>query len=484
MKQRTKHLILIIALLLTAALLAAGFALYTSSFNTPNPPPLSSNEELSLYNSIEKAHPASILQNLPYPVIPAELPVQAHSAIVIDASNGCVLYEKNADALIPPASMTKLVVMYVVFEELQSGRISLDDIVPLQKEAWAINAPPNSSLMFLGEGQKVSLDELLTGLAVVSGNDAAVAAAQYISGSMEKFIERMNLCVRSLGLRQTRFVESSGYSELNMTTPREFASFCKIYLEKFPESLEKYHSVESFTYPKAHNLKDGLSYTLALESGNALEGTLPITQYATNKTLGEIDGADGIKTGFIYESGYNLALTVNRDGTRFISVTMGGPGRGSVQGNEIRLNDAKIIMDWAFSTFKTLSVQDTLVYHLPVFYGKENALSIVESPYFSRTHTITIPLIAGFKDGFAKLEREIELPDYIKAPIHAGETVGYCRYMIGDICIETTELISSRSIEKAALLKTALDSAAEFFHKKNTNSINLLQEQYRSPLIK
>lgn len=231
MKQRTKHLILIIALLLTAALLAAGFALYTSSFNTPNPPPLSSNEELSLYNSIEKAHPASILQNLPYPVIPAELPVQAHSAIVIDASNGCVLYEKNADALIPPASMTKLVVMYVVFEELQSGRISLDDIVPLQKEAWAINAPPNSSLMFLGEGQKVSLDELLTGLAVVSGNDAAVAAAQYISGSMEKFIERMNLCVRSLGLRQTRFVESSGYSELNMTTPREFASFCKIYLK-------------------------------------------------------------------------------------------------------------------------------------------------------------------------------------------------------------------------------------------------------------
>ena len=169
---------------------------------------------------------------------------------------------------------------------------------------------------------------------------------------------------------------------------------------------------------------------------------------------------------------------------RSISVTMGGPGRGSVQGNEIRLNDAKIIMDWAFSTFKTLSVQDTLVYHLPVFYGKENALSIVESPYFSRTHTITIPLIAGFKDGFAKLEREIELPDYIEAPIHAGDTVGYCRYMIGDICIETTELISSRSIEKASLLKTALDSAAEFFHKKSTNSINLLQEQYRSPQIK
>ena len=484
MKQRTKHLILIIALFLTTALLLTGFAVYSSSFNTPNPSPLSLNEELSLYNSIEKAHPASILQNLPYPVIPAELPVQAYSAVVIDASNGCVLYEKNADALIPPASMTKLVVMYVVFEEIQSGRISLNDIVPLQKEAWAKNAPPNSSLMFLGEGQTVSLDELLTGLAVVSGNDAAVAVAQYISGSMDKFIDRMNLCVRSLGLTQTRFVESSGYSELNMTTPREFASFCKTYLEKFPDSLERYHSIESFTYPKAHNLKEGLTYTLALESGNALEGTLPITQYATNKTLGKIDGADGIKTGFIYESGYNLALTVKRDGTRFISVTMGGPGRGSVQGNEIRLKDAKTIMDWAFNTFKTVSLQDTVIYQLPVFYGKENALSIVESPYFSRTHTITIPLIAGFREGMVKLEKKIELPDYIEAPIKAGDIVGYCRYMLGSICIETTELISSRSIEKASFIKTAVDSAAEFLYKRETSSINQLQEQYRSPLTK
>ena len=163
---------------------------------------------------------------------------------------------------------------------------------------------------------------------------------------------------------------------------------------------------------------------------------------------------------------------------------MGGPGRGSVQGNEIRLKDAKTIMDWAFNTFKTVSLQDTVIYQLPVFYGKENALSIVESPYFSRTHTITIPLIAGFREGMVKLEKKIELPDYIEAPIKAGDIVGYCRYMLGSICIETTELISSRSIEKASFIKTAVDSAAEFLYKRKTSSINQLQEQYRSPLTK
>lgn len=482
MKQRTKHLILIISLLLLAIALIISFIVYSCSFKTPHPRSLTSSETLALYNKIEEQYPSAILQNLPYPVIPAELPVQAYSAIILDASNGSVLYEKNADALIPPASMTKLVVMYIVFEEIESGRFSLTDIVPLQKEAWAKNAPPDSSLMFLGEGQRVTLDELLTGLAVVSGNDAAVAVAQYISGTMENFITRMNVCVQSLGLKQTHFVESSGYSELNSTTPREFASFCKIYIDKFPQALERYHSQKSFTYPKAHNLKEGLTYSLALESGSAIEGTLPITQFATNKTLGEIEGADGIKTGFIYESGYNLALTVKRDGTRFISVTMGGPGRGSVQGNEIRLQDAKTIMDWAFATFKTLRITDVLRYYLPVFNGKENAVQISESPYYTRKHNLTLPLLADYKAGLITLERVIELPEYIEAPIKAGEVVGYSRYMIGDICIETTELISCHTIDKASFFKAAVDSAAEFLFKRK-NTTNQLQELYRNPQI-
>lgn len=480
MRKRT-YLILLLSLLCTIAAVLLSLGLYANSFSIPQAKTLSHTDKTLIRNLIE-TKPSYILQKLPYPVIPADLPVQAYSAIVIDASNGSILFEKNADALIPPASMTKLVLMYVVFEEIKRGTISLTDIVPLQKESWAINAPPESSLMFLGEGQRVSLDELLTGLAVVSGNDAAVAVAQYVSGSVDKFIERMNLCVKNMGLQHTHFVESSGYSERNITTAREFASFCKVYIETFPESLERYHSLEFFTYPKAHNLKEGLSYTLALQSGKAIEGTLPVTQSATNKILGKIQGADGIKTGFIYESGYNLALTVKREGTRFISVTMGGPGRGSIQGNEIRLSDAQAIMKWAFTTFKTVFIKDTVAFSLPVFEGTTNTLIAMENPYALRDHYLTLPLIPDLANGTVSLTRIITIPSYVKAPVAAGDILGYCSYMLGDICIEKTELMACTSIGKGSPLKTAADSTALLLYK-NKASISQLQEQFHNPQI-
>ena len=183
-----------------------------------------------------------------------DLQLDATSVILMEYETGRVLYEKNADEIIPPASMTKLVVMYVVFQEIATGRISLDDIVPLPPESWAINAPPMSSLMFLGEGQTVTLRELLLGLAVASGNDAAIAVAHYTCGSVESFVERMNSEMEALGLVHTRFVEPSGYSELNLTTPREFAAFAKTYIERYPESLTLFHSQPSISYPQEHNL--------------------------------------------------------------------------------------------------------------------------------------------------------------------------------------------------------------------------------------
>ncbi len=481
MNKTTKKLFILIASASACIILSFLFVFYADSFSRPAPVTLTEQEQSDLKSLITSRNPPSVLHSLPYPVIPADLPVQAYSAFVIDAKNGCILYEKNADTLISPASMTKLVAIYVVLEEAEKGNVSLSDIVPLRKESWAKNAPPDSSLMFLGEGQKVSLDELITGMAVVSGNDAAVAAAQYVSGSVEKFVERMNTVVQSIGLKNTRFVECTGYSERNVTTAREFAAFCRRYLEKFPKTLEKYHSLTSFTYPKAQNLKEGLSYSLALQSGSAIEGTLPVTQNATNKILGKIEGADGLKTGFIYESGYNLALTVQRGSSRFISVTMGGPGKGSIQGNEIRLEDSKTIMDWAFSTFSSVSLSDTLFITLPVFGGKQNALYLVEFPYYSAAHTITVPLIASYRSGTVKLERVFEVREYINAPVQKGDVIGYCKYMLGDICIEQTELISDRSIEKSGILKTALDSAAELLYKKKKGSRDLLPEQYRIP---
>ncbi|MBQ9909169.1 MAG: D-alanyl-D-alanine carboxypeptidase, partial [Treponema sp.] len=217
-----------------AAIILAGLTLsfisYSNGFKkTENSRPLSAEQESelsALLNSLYPEERVSILKELPYSIGKAKLDVWAGSAILIDASNGCVLFEKNADAIIPPASIAKLFVMYIVFKDVSEGKISLDDIVTLPERSWAINMPKDASLMFLGQGQIVTLRELLKGLAVASGNDAALAVADYISGSTKAFVERMNEECAALGLTHTHFVEPSGYDEHNLTTARELAAFC------------------------------------------------------------------------------------------------------------------------------------------------------------------------------------------------------------------------------------------------------------------
>ena len=214
--------------------------------------PLDLNQSYDLQNFLlnHYSEEYEILRPLSYTIPEPKLNVWAESAILIDTANGTVLYSKNADEVIPPASMTKLFSMYVVEEEVSAGNLSYDQIIPLPPESWACNMPPHSSLMFLGEGQRVTLEELLLGLSICSGNDAAYALAYTICGTMEAFVERMNQVAADLGLVHTHFVESSGYSELNTTTAREMAAFCRVYLEKHPDSLSRYHSVQKFPYPK------------------------------------------------------------------------------------------------------------------------------------------------------------------------------------------------------------------------------------------
>ena len=250
-----KKIILICSfvLLLTGAFTGT-FFLYVETVKNPKTIEITPEDIASFRESTQDRYPVPLLSELPYEDDFMELNLSCGAAILIDAETGSILYEKNADRVIPPASMTKLVVMYVVFQEIATGAISLDDIVPLPPESWAVNAPPASSLMFLGEGQTVTLRELLLGLAVASGNDAAVAVAHYVSGSVDSFIERMNLEMKKLGLEKTHFVEPSGYSELNVTTPREFATFARQYILRYPEALRDYHSQLSISYPQEKNL--------------------------------------------------------------------------------------------------------------------------------------------------------------------------------------------------------------------------------------
>ena len=210
---------------------------------------LNQNETTLLTDFIKTNYPQEddILKPLPYKFNFPNLEIGAESAILINMDNGNIIYEKNADQVIPPASMTKLFAMYVVEEQVKKGILSYDQIIPLPEESWACNMPPHSSLMFLGKDQVVTLEELLLGLCICSGNDAAYALAYTVCGNMEDFVALMNEEAKKLGLVNTSFVESSGYSELNSTTAREMATFCRYYLTNHPESLKRFHSVPSFT---------------------------------------------------------------------------------------------------------------------------------------------------------------------------------------------------------------------------------------------
>lgn len=442
----------IIIVIACVALCGGAFFLYVNGLKNPTYLEPSQEELLFFQQVKDSLYPQSIVGSLPYPVTPAEFSVHSGSAILIDAATGSILYEKNADAIIPPASMTKLVVMYVVFQEIATGRISLDDIVPLPPESWAVNAPPQSSLMFLAEGQIVTLRELLLGLAVASGNDAAVAVAHYVSGSVDKFIERMNREMELLGLEKTRFVEPSGYSELNLTTPREFAAFARTYLSRYPESLEAFHSQASISYPQEHNLAEW-------HKGKEQ----PIFQRNTNKLLDSLPGCDGLKTGFIYESGYNLSLTAQRGETRFISVTMMGPGTGSVEGNRYRVADGTNLMEWAFSTFATHFKADVEPLAIPVLGGHKN--SVVLAPL--HTNDLTVPAILKDQSPATaanSITAQISIPSYVQAPLQAGDVVGKITYSLGNIVLEEVPLLAVTSIEQGNIFKQLVDKlAVDFF---------------------
>lgn len=458
-KNRLVLICQIAALIIVGTLSTAFFCLYRADLLLASPAPLSAEAEVAFEAVLDGMAQKDIISPLPYEYDMPDLPVAAESAILIDSSNGCILYEKNADELIPPASMTKLVAMFVVEQEIATGRISYDDTVPLPPDCWAVNQPWDSSLMFLAEGQRVTLHELLQGLSVMSGNDAAYALADYTTGSMDEFLKRMNREVASLGLENTFFVEPSGYSELNMTTARDFVQFSRVYIERYPESLEKYHSLKSFTYPKPENLPADLTAAeIARGSGNWYIPYESRTKKNTNPLLETLEGADGLKTGYIDESGYNLALTAKRNGTRFVSVTMGGPGNNSKEGNAFRVQDGTLLMEYAFANFAT--VQPEKVNNVPVIVScglEADELFLVQA----RNPAVTVPLTgtpsAGASGKAVELTMTVDVPAYVRAPVNAGDCLGTVTYSFEGKALETVPLIADRSITEAGAVKSLLD---------------------------
>jgi len=365
------------------------------------------------------------------------------SAVLIDAQTGALLYAKNPDEEISPASLAKLMTLHLLFKEIEEGRASYDEIIPITKESWAQSQPPRSSLMFLAPGQIVTLREIMLGLAIPSGNDAAVAAALRLAPSMDAFAALMTAEARRMGLTVTRFTEASGISEYNMTTAAEFAYFCRLYVKSHPQSLKDFHSVPFFSYPVADNVPQ-------LSRANVQT----ITQYNRNNLLRTFPGVDGLKTGYIDESGYNIAITAQRDNTRFIAVIFGAPaGPG---GSHIRDEDSTRLLTWAFENFKTVSPVITGIENVRLWKGKANLAEI----RLAQSADFTSPVDRG-----DNLRFEIFINRKLAAPLPAGANAGY--YVIYDDYGEVNRipLVTKYNYEKGNIFKRLWHSILLLFVK-------------------
>ena len=362
------------------------------------------------------------------------------SAILADYKTGKILYEKGSNIVTPPASMTKLVVNYIVFKEIEEGNVSLDDYVPVDSEADFRNQPPRSSLMFIEEGQKVTLRECLLGLAIPSGNDAAVAVAKYICGDVDSFIERMNYEMKQLGLEKTHFADTSGYSEHNQTTASEFLKFIRKYVDFFPGSIEEFHSLKLFAYPEIENYG---------KNNGSVHGK--IVQYNHNLLVGRVDGVEGLKTGYIDESGFNVSLSAERDGMHLIGVIMGSraetPKECRIRGSF----DAAVLLTYGFSSFRTVTIRPELKEQIRLWKGNNKYLEID----FPENVVVTVPL-----NRLENLSYDFEIREPVRAPLKKDGSVGVLNIYSGHEIYKTFPLKIKEDISKSGLFKSMLDEVA------------------------
>jgi len=366
--------------------------------------------------------------------------INARSAILIDAATGTVLFEKNADLALPPASLTKLVTLHVVMNEIAAGRLSLDQMIDILPQDTAL--PYGSSLMYLQPGMKVSLRDIMLGAAVVSGNDAAYTLARVVAGSNEKFAEMMNQAVRQLGFERLTFVEPSGLSEKNLVTAREFALFCKDYIELHPQALKDLHSVKSIRFPRpehatANYHPDGV-----------------IIQYNRNPLIFSYEGADGLKTGYIIEVGYNMAATAARNGSRYIAVLLGGSSTPYANGVTNRTRDSKALLDWAFGNFSTARPGYIMPKSIRVWFGKNTRVQ----PEPDGEAAVTVA--SSLAD---RVSAKIETLKSVKAPVHKGDKLGSIVYSVDGKTVGSVDLVSQQEIPKGGFFRMLFDSVARFF---------------------
>ena len=347
--------------------------------------------------------------------------VDAKSYYLMDAASGVVLAESRATDELDPASLTKLMTAYLAFKALAAGEIALDDPVPVSERAW--RAP--GSRMFIEVGSVVAFDDLLRGLIIQSGNDAAIAIAEQLAGSEQDFVAAMNRTAAELGMTGTAWRNTSGLpARGHVSTARDMALLARALIRDFPQYYERF-SEREFTY-------------------NA------IPQYNRNDLLWQDDSVDGLKTGYTREAGYCLVSSAERDGMRLIAVIFGSTTDAT------RGESSLALLEYGFDAWEThrLYARGEAVAEARVFKGDLETLALGPAADV----VVTVP-----RGSYESLLASAALTAELVAPLAPDQVVGDLEVMLGDARIASLPLVALSEVKRGGILSRVADSVALWF---------------------
>ena len=360
-----------------------------------------------------------LLLNTKHAAANAQMPlppkIKANGYMLLDMQSGQVLASNNADQRLPPASLTKIMTAYIVFQTLQQGSLKLTDQVKISKKAWRTPG----SRMFIEVNSQVTVDDLLHGLVVQSGNDAAVALAEHIAGDEANFVQLMNTEAARLGMRDTHFMNATGLpDEAHYTTAKDLTLITKATIQHYPE-LYKLYAKKYFTY---NNIKQPNRNTLLWR----------------DKTV------DGVKTGHTQAAGYCLVAAAERDGMRLISVLMGAKDKAQ------RVNESQALLNHGYRFYRTHRLyQAEEVIHQPrIWYGAIEHLDAgpAEALY------VTVPV-----GQYKQLKSAIRIDTTLQAPIAKGQQIGVIAVTLAGKTLQQIPLIALQGIPVGNLWRQAVD---------------------------
>lgn len=369
------------------------------------------------------ATPPNLISLWQHYLVPSQPELNAKEYVLLDVNSGQVIAAKNEHHRVPPASLTKLMTLYIVFSELSSGNIHLDDKVRISKKAWSTGG----SRMFVKLGSEVPVKDLIQGVTVQSGNDATMALAEYVGGTIGAFVQMMNQQAKVLGMKDSHFSDPTGLPEpAHLTTAYDLSLLARQIILQFPQYYH-FFGEKWFTWNK-------------------------IRQPNRNRLLWRNIGVDGLKTGHTSSAGFCLIASALQNDTRFLSVVMGTPN------DNARQDDSQALLNYAFRFFQSAKIYNAnqSIFQQRVWKGKQSKLSLGVSHDFF----VTIP-----KRAYSDLKVTLQLDPKVTAPIKKGQQLGQVQVFLKDQQIASTPLVALNDDPKGGLWTRFMDSIAYFFHK-------------------